>query len=109
MFDSGPVDLPFTSIDVSGFHLPVTAGQPLAITLSRIGAGAPPWALWRTRPNNPYAGGDSFKRAGSTLSWQLFSEPYDFGFQTWVVPEPTGAAGIWALGVVALRRRRINN
>jgi hypothetical protein len=75
-------EVPLTSIDVSAAGIIVASGDVLALSLSREGAGSPPWATWRHN-GDVYDGGSSFKRADSTQDWTPIPDLYA-GFQTWV-------------------------
>jgi hypothetical protein len=75
-------EVPLTSIDVSAAGIVVASGDVLALSLSRMGAGRPPWATWRHN-SDVYDGGSSFQRASSTQDWSPIPGFYA-GFQTWV-------------------------
>lgn len=76
------LEVPFTPVDVSSAGIAVAPGDMLAVSLSREGAGSPPWATWRQN-GIVYDGGFSFQRANSSQSWSLIPGFYA-GFQTYV-------------------------
>jgi hypothetical protein len=80
--DNPFLEVPLTSIDVSAAGIPVSIGDVLALSLSRTGAGSPPWATWRHGPQ-VYEGGSSFQRSNSSQEWSPIAGYYA-GFQTWV-------------------------
>jgi hypothetical protein len=109
-----PDPLGFLMVDLASAGIGVVSGQQLAITLSRIGPGAPPWVLWRGASNNPYAGGAGFRQSQNGSAWSSLDFSTDVGFQTFVrtgavpVPVPSPA---WLLlaalpGLLLSRRRR---
>jgi hypothetical protein len=58
--------------------------------------------LWAGDAAGGYANGEAFTR---TVLWQPL-EGFDAGFRSFVVPEPSGAAGAAFLTLVLLRRRQ---
>jgi hypothetical protein len=93
--DNPFLPVPLTSIDVSSAGIAVTPGDVLALSLSRMGVGSPPWVLWRQSLDGTYPGGSTFTRASPLAPWTpAFGGNADGGFQTFVsvggvVPEPS--------------------
>lgn len=96
----------FTSVDLTGLGVDVTAGDVLAIVLRS--AGALPAHSWTGSSTNEYSDGSAYRRFSST-PWEVPStgpppgvSANDFAFRTFVepsssvVPEPTSLVG-WSL------------
>jgi hypothetical protein len=105
-----PYTVPLTSIDLTGFHVPISPGQLLAITMrtdepDEIISNERGY-LWRISAQGAgtYAGGSAFTR--TTGSWTTAGPTQDFVFQSFVeIPEPAATALILAATAAALTGR----
>lgn len=99
----GP-NLPFTSL--TGFDLPVTAGETYAIVVRRNAQQNHPYVYWCIGPPD-YIGGISYVQRLDE-PWHVNYGDQDYGFQTWVVPEPTTGFLLVSsiLALVTSRRHR---
>lgn len=96
----------FVSYDLSSSGASVTSGNNYAIVLSTTSSFS---YLWNGTASGGYANGSGRVVSGSSIYYTMAGSDWDFGFKTYVVPEPatllTGAIGSIALLVVARRRR----
>lgn len=123
-----PLDVPkstglggaFVSLDVSAFHIPVVAGETLAIaaqTDEPFSALGPMYSWEIGFTSDPYPGGNLFISNDSGRNFYPTGSPLgsaDVGFRTYVnissIPEPeTYAMLVSGLFIFGLMRRRNNN
>ena len=96
----------WVSVDLSGFDVPVSVGEVLAITMRTNSATPFAYNWWGTQANN-YAGGATFGRTTGG-SWDALGFIADESFRTYVqVPESATMSLLVLSAGAALLRRRI--
>ncbi len=88
-----PSNVPLSTVDVSSAGISVSPGDEFGISLSRVGAGAPPWVLWGC--SSGYTGGDSY-RSSRGETWLVNTSTN--GFRTWVATCPEDLDGSGDVG-----------
>jgi hypothetical protein len=93
----------FVSFDLTAAPPSVTSGQQLALVISTTGTTS---YLWEGRVPGGYSSGQGYVVSGNNLFNTGSGANWDFGFRTYVVPEPAGLTIIAiALGAAGMCRR----
>jgi hypothetical protein len=95
----------FVSFDLSSSGATFTAGQKYAVVLSTTSGFS---YLWEGLTNTTYTNGSARTVSGSQIFNTLSGPDFDFGFKTFVAPEPTSLVllTICLACVSGTRRRR---
>ena len=87
----------FVSFDLSSSGASFTAGQKYAVVLSTTSNFS---YLWEGPSNGTYANGSGRQVSSGHVYYTLAGQDLDFGFKTYVVPEPASHA-LAAIGLMA--------
>jgi hypothetical protein len=87
----------FVSFDLSSSGASFTAGQKYAVVLSTTSNNS---YLWEGPSNGTYANGSGRQVSSGHVYYTLAGQDLDFGFKTYVVPEPASLA-LAAIGLMA--------
>ena len=98
----------FAGVDITAANLYVTVGDVLAIV--QIGGSSTGSGSWSGRSPGTYGAGAPYTTTFSDPSGAWTADDWDFGFRTFVTPEPTSFAlaafGFAGLAAWNLRRRK---